>query len=109
MRCVEILMPTRKIAKRPGARRALPPVYELGAFSVFGFCVAHGLSKSAFYALRRAGEGPRIMKCGTRTLISVEAAAAWRRARERDPVALASRHRTAARRRARAPAGRRAK
>lgn len=74
---------TKRINKRARARRPLPPVYELAAFSVYGFCVAHGLSRSLFYSLRRAGAGPRIMKCGARTLISVEAAQAWRRARER--------------------------
>lgn len=63
--------------------RCLPPAYELAAFSVFGFCVAHGLSRSLFYRMLRAGEGPRVMKCGSRTLISVEAARAWRGARER--------------------------
>ena len=79
----------KQIRKRAHARRALPAVYELAAFSVFGFCVAHGLSRRKFYYMRRAGEGPRVMKCGRRTLISVEAAQRWRRARER--VAAASR------------------
>ena len=74
---------TREIKRRARTRRALPPMYELAAFSVYGFCLAHGLSRSKFYEMRRAGAGPRIMKCGTRTLISVEAAQAWRRARER--------------------------
>ncbi len=74
---------TKQIRKRARARRALPPVYELGAYSVYGFCLAHGLSRRKFYYMRRAGEGPRVMKCGRRTLISVEAAQRWRRARER--------------------------
>jgi hypothetical protein len=78
---------TNHTKKRVRAHRALPPIYELGAFSVFGFCVAHGLSRSLFYRLRRTGAGPRIMKCGTRTLISVEAAQAWRRTRERAAAA----------------------
>ncbi len=80
---------TKQVVKRAHARRALPAVYELAAFSVFGFCLAHGLSRSLFYRLLRSGAGPRIMKCGRRTLISVEAAQRWRRARER--VAAASR------------------
>jgi hypothetical protein len=78
---------TNHAKKRVRARRALPPIYELGAFSVFGFCVAHGLSRSLFYRLLRTGAGPRIMKCGTRTLIAVEAAQAWRRTRERAAAA----------------------
>ena len=81
---------TREIKMRARAPRPLPPVYELAAFSVFGFCVAHGLSRSLFYRLLRAGEGPRVMKCGRRTLISVEAAQRWRRARERAAAVAAS-------------------
>ena len=80
-----------KVQKRAPARRPLPPVYELAAFSVFGFCLAHGLSRRKLYYMLEAGEGPRIMKCGTRTLISVEAAQRWRRARER--MAAVSRRR----------------
>lgn len=84
-----------KVPKRPWARRPLPPVYELAAYSIFGFCVTHGLSRRKFYYMLEGGEGPRIMKCGTRTLISVEAAQAWRRARER--AAATSRSATTAR------------
>lgn len=80
---------TRQLGKRAYARRAPPAVYELAAYSIFGFCLAHGLSRRKFYYMLRAGEGPRLMKCGRRTLISVEAAQRWRRARER--VAAASR------------------
>jgi hypothetical protein len=82
---------TKQIRKRARARRALPPVYELGAYGVYGFCLAHGLSRRKLYYMLEAGEGPRIMKCGTRTLISVEAAQRWRRARER--MAAVSRRR----------------
>ena len=80
---------TKQVKKRARTSRALPAVYELAALSVFGFCVAHGLSRSLFYRLLRSGAGPRVMKCGRRTLISVEAAQRWRRARER--VAAGSR------------------
>jgi hypothetical protein len=38
----------------------------------------------------RVGQGPRVMKCGARTLISMEAAQAWRRVRERAAGALRS-------------------
>ena len=81
---------TKQIRKRVRARRALPPVYELGAYSVYGFCLAHGLSRRKLYYMLEAGEGPRIMKCGTRTLISVEAAQRWRLARERAAATAAS-------------------
>jgi hypothetical protein len=78
---------TRQVRKR--TRHVAPAMYELAAYSIFGFCIAHGLSRRKFYYLLEAGEGPRLMKCGRRTLISVESAQRWRRARER--VAAASR------------------
>jgi predicted DNA-binding transcriptional regulator AlpA len=52
------------------------------ALSVAEFCMAHGLSRSSYYKFRRAGDGPDEMKLGARTLISVEAAEAWRRRME---------------------------
>lgn len=48
------------------------------AFTVAQFCAAHNITKVFFYKLLKQGRGPRIMKVGTRTLISVEAAADWR-------------------------------
>ena len=57
--------------------------HRSGAFSVASFCEAYGLSVPLFYKMRAKGEGPDIMKVGTRTLISLEAADRWRRARER--------------------------
>jgi hypothetical protein len=76
-------MTSKRIGKRTRTQRALLPLFEIGAYNVIGFCLAHGLSRRTFYTLRQAGEGPRIMKCGRRTLISIEAAQAWRRSRER--------------------------
>ena len=46
------------------------------------FCRAHSLSIAFGYALLKRGEGPTIMKVGRRTLVSVEAAAEWRRRME---------------------------
>jgi len=62
---------------------ASPRLYEPAAYSIETFCRAHSISRSKLYAMLRVGEGPRLMKCGTRTLISVEAARDWRLARER--------------------------
>ena len=56
---------------------------ERGAFSVSQFCAAHDISRTAYYDLRREGKGPREFKVGRRTLISVEAAAEWRRKMEK--------------------------
>jgi hypothetical protein len=61
----------------PAHRARGPPPQPL-AFSVEEFCRAHGISIGFFYALLKRGEGPEIMKLGTRTLISAEEAARWR-------------------------------
>lgn len=53
------------------------------AFTVIGFCEAHGIGRNLFYQLRKDGLGPKVMKVGARTLISHEAAAEWRRRMER--------------------------
>jgi predicted DNA-binding transcriptional regulator AlpA len=55
---------------------------ESDAYSILEFCRRHGLSRSAFYNALKAGEGPRLMRVGTRVMISREAAAEWRRDRE---------------------------
>lgn len=57
------------------------------AFTVPQFCTAHGISRALFYILRSEGRGPRVMKCGRRTLIAREAAADWRREMERRAAA----------------------
>jgi hypothetical protein len=54
----------------------------IGAFSIAQFCEAHGgISAAFFHKLVSEGRG-KLMKVGARTLISVEAAAEWRRACE---------------------------
>jgi hypothetical protein len=58
-----------------------PPIPP-GAFSIRQFCKAHAISEDMFYKMQREKWGPTTMKVGSRTLISHEAAAEWRRARE---------------------------
>src|SRR5262245_7869979 len=55
----------------------------IDAYTIDQFCTRHGISKSFFFALMAEGRGPRVMRVGRRTLISREAAAAWRRRQER--------------------------
>ena len=43
------------------------------------FCDGHNISRTHFYELIKQGKAPRLMKVGRRTLISLEAAADWRR------------------------------
>lgn len=66
------------------ARRASGPglTAQVGAFSVDEFCHAHRISRALFYKMLAARCGPAIIKAGKRTLISAEAASAWRRRME---------------------------
>jgi hypothetical protein len=74
---------TRKKACRATPIRAGPdPLIEPLALSIKQFCAAHSICVETFYRMQRAGAGPSVMKVGARTLISVEAAATWRRERE---------------------------
>jgi hypothetical protein len=57
------------------------------AYTIDEFCAAHGFCRASFYNLQRAGSAPVVMKVGGRRLISVEAAAAWRRAMETQSAA----------------------
>lgn len=62
---------------------ATAPTPPKGAYSITEFCQAHGgFTRQFFYKLLKQGKGPRLMKIGARTLISVEAAADWRRQME---------------------------
>ena len=53
-----------------------------GAASIAEFCDAHRISRAHVYNLLKRGQGPTVMKVGKRTLISDEAATAWRPAPE---------------------------
>jgi hypothetical protein len=55
---------------------------SVSAHTVDEFCRGHRISRGTFYNLLKIGEGPTIMKVGGRTLVSTEAAAAWRRKME---------------------------
>lgn len=52
------------------------------AQSIKEFCYDNGFSRATLYNLLKRGQGPAIMKVGRRRLVSAEAAAAFRRARE---------------------------
>ena len=56
------------------------------AFSIDEFCRAYGLGKTTFFKLLKTGAAPRVMRVGHRTLISREAAEAWRRSVEQPAV-----------------------
>jgi len=49
------------------------------ALSVKEFCRAYSISRALFYVLLRKGQGPRVMRVGSRVLVSVDAARSWQR------------------------------
>ena len=55
---------------------------DLDAFTVNEFCARHRISPQLFYKLKPQGLMHVTFNVGTRVLISREAAAAWRHARE---------------------------
>ena len=55
---------------------------EQDAFSISEFCKRNNISRATYYNLQKKGIGPRVIKIGTRTIISVEAGAEWRRMME---------------------------
>jgi hypothetical protein len=56
------------------------------AFTIDEFVRAHKISRGKFQLMRKAGEGPEILMLGRRRLITVEAAAAWRKQMTRRDV-----------------------
>jgi excisionase family DNA binding protein len=58
------------------------PLAQRQAYSVAEFCALNHVSRTYFYMLAKQGKGPRLMRVGRRFLISAEAAADWRKARE---------------------------
>jgi hypothetical protein len=61
------------------------------AYSIDEFCFAHGkICRASYYNAKKAGKGPREMRVGARVLISEEAAAEWRRAREAEAAQAAA-------------------
>ena len=68
---------TKKRKRQPRPARGPNDVH-----TVVSFCRANGISVSTFYALRRAGKGPREMRVNKRILITPEAEVDWRRERE---------------------------
>ena len=74
----------QKTYDQPQARAPpASPGAEVRAYSIPEFCRVHGgISQAFFHALVAKGKGPRLMKVGARTFITVEAAAKWRRAQE---------------------------
>jgi hypothetical protein len=52
---------------------------EKEVYSIEGFCEAHDISRAHYFNLRKAGKGPDEIKLGRRKLITLGAAARWRK------------------------------
>ena len=50
------------------------------------FWARNGLSKTAYYYLKKIGRGPAVISLGTKDMVAPEAEAAWRLAMAEDPV-----------------------
>jgi predicted DNA-binding transcriptional regulator AlpA len=61
-----------------GSKTAPAPVVKPEGFTVPEFCAAYRISRGTFYNLLKDGRGPRLMKLGSRTIVSIEAARVWR-------------------------------
>ncbi len=76
-------------SKPAGAARNEPvtasaePEVPRAAYTLKEFCAAHRISVPMYFKLREAGLGPREMRALRKVTISVEAAADWRREREK--------------------------
>jgi hypothetical protein len=57
------------------------------AFTIAEFCEMHRISRSWLYGEWRAGRGPKVKQVGVKKIITVEAAAEWRAADLKAPVA----------------------
>jgi hypothetical protein len=80
-----------EVTGKKTTQKADPPTYRRRpvsadpnslAMSIREFCRLHGISEDQFFKMQREKWGPVTMKVGSRTLISAEAAAEWRRERE---------------------------
>jgi predicted DNA-binding transcriptional regulator AlpA len=68
----------RKRRSKPNPGQGVPIL----GFRIPGFCQAFGISEDFYYRLQRDKLGPKTMKMGGVTIISVAAAEIWRRERE---------------------------
>jgi hypothetical protein len=72
----DALLPSR--STKAHQARGPPLLTEKLAFSISEFCALHGISNSYYFLLRQRHEAPEELRIGRRTLITAEAAAAWR-------------------------------
>jgi hypothetical protein len=69
---------------------------EGDCFTIEEFCLRHRISPQLYYKMKQKGLTPREFRVGARVLISKEAAAEWRKEREKESAAAGRRQREAA-------------
>ena len=82
----------KKRRQKKRKRRSAPMWAALDdpdAYSIDEFCRRHMISRPTYIRLRTNGKGPREIKFDQKVLITKEAAADWRRAREADTASAA--------------------
>jgi hypothetical protein len=68
-----------KLSKDPKRRSLHRPQVEHRCYTIPEFCVAHRISESGYYKIRKDGRGPKEKRAvGKRPIITEEAAAEWR-------------------------------
>src|SRR5438105_839917 len=76
---VHVAMHTERVMP---LEKSLAAQESRAAYTIDEFCEAHRISRSKLYHLWNERRGPRMMRIGTKVLITAEAAADWRRERE---------------------------
>jgi predicted DNA-binding transcriptional regulator AlpA len=56
--------------------------FDDASLTILEFCQKEKICRATFYNLLKQGKGPRLMRVGSRSRISAEARAEWRRERE---------------------------
>ncbi len=77
----------RQKKKRSNSRGSEESQIPRFALTISEFCQAHGISLAMYYKLRAVGKGPQEAHVLTKPIITLEAAADWRKAREADAQA----------------------
>jgi hypothetical protein len=71
----------RKLGAKNKSRKRIPHA-ERSAHTIDEFCIAHRISRSQYYELKKLGLTPDEMAVGRSRFISDESAERWRRERE---------------------------
>jgi hypothetical protein len=77
-------MEDTSVARPEVTGRKISGAVERAAYTISEFCDAHRISRAHYYNLKKLGQAPDEARAGDRTvIITFEAAARWRRAREK--------------------------